>query len=114
MEVVAKLNNLRISPYKVRLVADQIRGKSVNQALDILAFSPKKAAKPLHKLVGSAMANAANNFSLDTANLLVKQIMVNPAPMLKRMKPRAKGRGDRILKRGSNIHLVLDNTINKS
>ena len=107
MEVTAKLTNLRISPYKTRLVADLIRGKSTSKALDLLAFSPKLAAKSLHKLVKSAIANATNNHNVDQETLFVKTIMVNPAPMLKRMNPRAKGRADRVLKRGSHIHLIV-------
>ena len=103
MDVAAKLRHARISPQKARLVADQIRGKSVAQALKILAFSRKKAARVLHKLLESAIANAENNHGADIDELRVSLIHVDGAPFLARYAARAKGRGDRIIKRNSHI-----------
>jgi large subunit ribosomal protein L22 len=103
MEVAAKLRYARISPQKCRLVADQIRGKTVAQALKILAFSRKKAARMLHKVLESAIANAEHNHGADIDGLKVSTIHVDGAPFFARYMPRAKGRGDRILKRNSHI-----------
>jgi len=106
-EVVAKLRYLRIAPRKVRLVADLIRKKPVNEALAILDFTRKKAARPLKKLLNSAIANAKNNFQLDPSNLYISKITVDEGPKYKRWMPRARGRADLILKRTSHITLVL-------
>ncbi|MCD6270930.1 50S ribosomal protein L22 [bacterium] len=106
-EVVAKLRRLRIAPRKVRLVADLIRKKSVNEALAILDFTRKKAARPLKKLLNSAIANAKNNFQLDPSKLYISKITVDEGPKYKRWMPRARGRADLILKRTSHITLVL-------
>jgi len=106
-EVVAKLRYLRIAPRKVRLVADLIRKKPVNEALVILDFTRKKAALPLKKLLNSAIANAKNNFQLDPSNLYISKITVDEGPKYKRWMPRARGRADLILKRTSHITLVL-------
>ncbi len=106
-EVVAKLRHLRIAPRKVRLVADLIRKKPVNEALVILDFTRKKAALPLKKLLNSAIANAKNNFQLDPSNLYISKITVDEGPKYKRWMPRARGRADLILKRTSHITLVL-------
>jgi large subunit ribosomal protein L22 len=103
MEVAAKLRYARISPQKCRLVADQIRGLSVAQALKVLAFSRKKAARMLHKVLESAIANAEHNHGADIDELKVSTIHVDGAPFFARYMPRAKGRGDRILKRNSHI-----------
>ena len=103
MEVSAKLTGAQISPQKVRLVADQIRGKSAEDALDILAFSTKKAAAIVLKLLNSAIANAEHNEGADVDELKVSTIYVNEGRTLKRLKPRAKGRADRILKRSCHI-----------
>ncbi len=103
MEVAAKLRYARISPQKCRLVADQIRGKSVAQALNILRFSPKKAASVVHKVLESAIANAEHNHGADIDELRVAVVEVNQAPTFKRYRARAKGRGNRILKRNSHI-----------
>lgn len=103
MEVAAKLRYARISPQKCRLVADQIRGKSVAQALNILRFSPKKAAGVVHKVLESAIANAEHNHGADIDELRVAVVEVNQAPTFKRYRARAKGRGNRILKRNSHI-----------
>jgi len=103
MEVAAKLKGARISPQKARLVADQIRGKSVAEALDILAFSPKKGAELVKKVLESAIANAEHNEGADIDELRVSTIFVDEGMTMKRIKPRAKGRADRILKRNSHI-----------
>jgi large subunit ribosomal protein L22 len=103
MEVSAKLTGAQISPQKVRLVADQIRGKSAEDALDILTFSTKKAAAIVLKLLNSAIANAEHNEGADVDELKVSTIYVNEGRTLKRLKPRAKGRADRILKRSCHI-----------
>jgi large subunit ribosomal protein L22 len=103
MEVAAKLIGARISAQKARLVADQIRGKSVGEALNILAFSPKKGAELVKKVLESAIANAEHNDGADIDELHVSVIFVDEGVTMKRIKPRAKGRADRILKRNSHI-----------
>ena len=103
MEVSAKLSGATISAQKARLVADQIRGKSAEEALDILTFSNKKAADLVLKLLNSAFANAEHNEGADVDELKVSSIFVNEGRTLKRLKPRAKGRADRILKRSCHI-----------
>jgi len=107
MEALAKHNFARISPQKARLVADQIRGKSVDQALEILAFSNKKAADLIKKVLESAIANAEHNEGADIDDLNVAKIFVDEGPIMKRIMPRAKGRADRILKRSSHITVVV-------
>lgn len=107
MEVKAKLNYLRIAPRKVRLVADLIRGKDVEEAERILRFTKKKAKKPLLKLLQSAIANAVNNFKLKKENLFVAKLLVNEGPRLKRIFPGGRGRPKLILKRTSHIEIVL-------
>ncbi|MCK9468372.1 MAG: 50S ribosomal protein L22 [Porticoccaceae bacterium] len=103
MEVAAKLRGARISAQKARLVADQVRGKGVEEALDILAFSPKKAATLVKKVLESAIANAEHNEGADVDELKVSSIFVDEGMTLKRIKPRAKGRADRIFKRTCHI-----------
>ena len=103
METVAKLSHAHISPQKVRLVADQVRGLPIEQALQILTFSPKKAAVLVKKVLESAIANAEHNDGADIDELKVAKIYVDQGPTLKRMRARAKGRGTRILKRTSHI-----------
>jgi large subunit ribosomal protein L22 len=107
MEVAAKLRYARISPQKCRLVADQIRGKPVAHALRILRFSPKKAARMLHKVLESAIANAEHNHGADIDELKVSAIRVDQAPNFTRYSARAKGRGDRIVKRNSHITVLV-------
>ncbi|TOQ45358.1 50S ribosomal protein L22, partial [Vibrio parahaemolyticus] len=97
MEAIAKHNFARISPQKARLVADLIRGKSVDQALEILTFSNKKAAALVKKVLESAIANAEHNEGADIDDLNVAKIFVDEGPTMKRIMPRAKGRADRIL-----------------
>ena len=103
MQVSAKANRLSISPQKARLVVDQVRGKRVGDALDILGFSQQKAAGLVRKVVESAIANAENNEGADVDDLKICEIYVNEGLTMKRIRPRAKGRADRILKRTSHI-----------
>lgn len=108
MEVVAKLRYLRMAPRKVRLVADSVRGKSVEEAQNSLTFLNKKAAEPLLKLLNSAMANAKNNFHLDPLNLYISKITVDEGPKYKRWMSRARGRVSEIQKKTSHIILTLE------
>ncbi len=103
MQVSAKLRYARISPQKCRLVADQIRGRAVAEALNTLSFSPKKGAKIVKKVLESAIANAEHNNGADIDELKVSAVMVDDAPTFKRWEARAKGRGNRLIKRNSHI-----------
>ncbi len=103
MEVAARLKGARISAQKARLVADQVRGMPVEQALSLLEFSPKKAAHIVKKLLDSAIANAENNEGADVDELKISGICVDEGMTMKRLRPRAKGRADRILKRTCHI-----------
>ncbi len=103
MEVAATLKGARLSAQKARLVADQIRGKSVDEALNILAFSPRKGAEIIKKVLESAIANAEHNEGADVDELKVSTIFVDEGMTMKRIRPRAKGRADRILKRSCHI-----------
>jgi len=103
MEVSAKLSKARLSAQKARLVADQIRGKGVEEALELLTYSPKKGAAIIKKVLNSAIANAEHNEGVDIDELKVSSIYVDEAMTLKRLMPRAKGRADRILKRSCHI-----------
>ena len=103
MEVAATLKGAQISPQKVRLVADQIRGKGVEEALGLLEFSTKKAAHIVKKVLDSAIANAENNEGADVDELKVSTVFVDAGRTMKRLSPRAKGRADRILKRSCHI-----------
>ena len=107
MEAKATLHYARISPRKVKIVLDLIRKKPVAEAAAILKHTPKSATEPIYKLVRSAAANAENNFGMDPEKLYVSECYVCPGPTLKRMMPRAKGSGDRILKRTSHITVVV-------
>ena len=107
MQVSAKANRLRISPQKARLVVDMVRGKPVSDALDILSFSNQKGAMLVRKVVESAIANAENNEGADIDELKVSEIFVNEGLTMKRIKPRAKGRADRIFKRTSHITVTV-------
>lgn len=107
MEVAARLRFARLSPQKGRLVADQIRGLPVDEALDILAFSPKKGAAMLKKVLESAIANAEHNEGADIDELSVTRVFVDQGPTMKRIRPRAKGRANRILKRTSHITVTV-------
>jgi len=103
MNVSAKLRHARISPQKCRLVADAVRGKTVESALQILGFMPKKGAAIVKKVLESAVANAEHNHGADVDELKVSCIMIDEAPTLRRYRARAKGRGARIIKRNSHI-----------
>ncbi len=103
MEVAAKLKGARISAQKARLVADQVRGKPVDEALSLLEFSNKKAAHIVKKVLNSAIANAENNEGADVDELTVSSIFVDEGMTMKRIQPRAKGRADRIFKRSCHI-----------
>ena len=112
MEAIARLNNVPTSPRKMRLVADMIRGESVNSALNILKFEPKVGAARLEKLLLSAVANwqAKNEeVRLEEADLYVKEIFVDSARILKRLRPAPQGRAHRIRKRSNHVTLVVDN-----
>lgn len=107
MEARAVARYIRISPQKARSVADLIRGKSVNEALAILKFTPRKAAKAIEKTLKSAIANAEHNYNMNSDELYVAKIMVDQGPMLKRYKPRAQGRADLMRRRTSHITVVV-------
>ena len=109
MEFRAKLRYHQQSPQKMRLVADLIRGKDVQEAANILHVTNKAAAKPIEKLLRSAIANAENrDESVDVDRLYVKEIFVDPGPVLKRLRPAPMGRAFRILKRQSHVTIKLD------
>ncbi len=107
MQAVAKLRHARISAQKARLVADQVRGKPVEQALNTLAFSTKKAAELVKKVLDSAIANAEHNEGADIDELRVAAICVDEGPTMKRVMPRAKGRANRIQKRTCHITVTV-------
>lgn len=108
MEARAILRFIRVSPRRVRLVVDQIRGKEVEKALDILKFTPKRSAAIVAKVLKSAIANAENTQSVDVDRLYVKRALVDGGGMWKRFMPRAMGRATRVRKRLSHITLVID------
>jgi large subunit ribosomal protein L22 len=108
MAMKASATHIRISPRKVRMVVDTVRGKSVSQALSILGFTRKKAALPVQKLLKSAVANAVENGGIsDVDTLVIDRIMVDEGPTLKRYMPRARGRATPIRKRTSHIRIML-------
>ena len=107
MEAKAYLKYVRISPRKVKIVLDLIRGKDVATAMAILKNTPKSASEYLIKLLKSAVANAENNFGMDASKLYVSECFVCPGPTLKRIMPRAQGRAFRIFKRTSHITLAV-------
>jgi len=108
MEARAITKFIRLSPRKVRLVVDQIRGKGVEEALNILKFTPKRSALIVSKTLRTAVANAENTQSVDVDQLYIKQANVDEAGMWKRFTPRAQGRATRIRKRLSHVTIVLD------
>ena len=110
MEVSAKLKGAQISAQKARLVADQVRGRHVDEALDLLEFSPKKASRLIKKLLDSAIANAENNEGADVDELVISSVFVDEGRTMKRLRPRAKGRADRIFKRSCHITLMVSNS----
>ena len=107
METSAKHRHAKISPQKCRLVADQVRGMPVEKALTLLTFSNRKAAVMVRKVLESAIANAEHNDGADIDELRVSSIYVDQGPVMKRMRARAKGRGNRILKRTSHITVTV-------
>ncbi len=107
MQATAKLNQANISAQKVRLVADQVRGLQVERALELLNFSPKKAAHLVRKVLESAIANAEHNEGADVDELKISEICVNEGPTMKRWRARAKGRANQILKRTSHIQITV-------
>ena len=111
METRAVAKYVRISPHKVRLLTNILVGKKVADALGILKFTPKRAAKVVEKTIKSAVANAEQHPDVDVDNLYVKQIYADPGPLLKRVRPRAFGRACRIKKRTSHIVVILDELV---
>ncbi len=107
MEVSAKLRYLRIAPRKIRLVADSVRGKSAEEARNILQFTIKKGSEPLLKLLNSAIANAKSAHSKEAENLYISKITVDEGPKFKRWMPRARGQASEIQKKTSHITLIL-------
>tara|TARA_B100000941_G_C28370804_1_gene482026 strand:+ start:7 stop:384 length:378 start_codon:yes stop_codon:yes gene_type:complete len=117
MEAIAKLNNVPTSPRKMRLIADLIRGKEVDMALNILKFDSKIGSKKMEKLLLSAISNwqeKNKNEKIEDANLFIKEIFVNGGKMIKRLRPAPQGRAHRIRKRSNHITMVLDNLIKKT
>ncbi len=107
MEARAIAKYVRVSPRKMKPIADLVRGKNVKEALAILKYTPRKGARVFLKVMKSAVANAENNHNLDPDNLYVSETFANPGPIQKRMMPRAQGRGFRINKRTSHITIVV-------
>ncbi len=110
MATMARLKNARISAQKVRLVADQIRGMPVDNAINLLTFSNKKAAKIIKKVLESAIANAEHNDAADVDELTVSEIMIDEGTTMKRWRPRARGRANKILKRMSHVTVAVSET----
>lgn len=110
MEIAAKLTRAPLSAQKARLVADQIRGKGVEEALELLSYSPKKGATIIKKVLNSAIANAEHNEGADIDELVVSTIFVDEGLTMKRLRPRAKGRADRILKRTCHITVKVSDS----
>jgi large subunit ribosomal protein L22 len=108
METRAVAKFVGVSPQKVRLIMDEVRGKKVEDALNMLTFTPNSGAAILKKLINSAVANAEQNSGIDVDRLFITKIFADEGPMLKRFQPRAMGRATRILKRSSHLTVVLD------
>ena len=108
MEITAVAKYVRISPRKVRLIMDQIRGKRVEEALNKLSYAPQKGAFIIKKILNSAVANAEANSDMDVDNLYIKRVYADQGPTLKRFRPRAMGRATRIRKRTSHLTVILD------
>jgi large subunit ribosomal protein L22 len=108
METRAVARFVRISPRKARLVMDEVRGKKVDDALNLLTFAPQKGARLLRKLIRSAVSNAQHNKNLDPDSLVVKSVYADEGPALKRFIPRAQGRATQIRKRTSHLTVILD------
>ncbi len=110
MPTSAKLTNARLSPQKVRLVANQVKGLPAGKAIDMLTFSNKKAASVIKKVLESAIANAEHNDGADIDELEISEILVDAGPTMKRLRPRARGRADRIVKRTSHVKVTVSET----
>ena len=108
METRAAAKFIRVSPRKIRLVMDQVRGRKVEEALNILSFAPQKGARILKKLINSAVANAEQNSNVDVDSLYVKRLYADEGPTMKRWRPRAQGRATRINKRTSHLTVIVD------
>jgi large subunit ribosomal protein L22 len=108
MESSAIARYIRISPRKVRLIMDELRGRKVEEAINMLTFSPQKGGRILKKLINSAVANAQQNSGIDVDKLYIYRIFADEGPTLKRFMPRAQGRATRILKRTSHLTVVLN------
>ena len=107
MQTHATAKGLRLSPLKMQLVAKQVRGLSVEQALLVLKFGKTKAASLMYKVLSSAVANAENNQGADIDDLVISRVLVNEGPRLKRIQPRARGRADRIIKRSCHVTVAV-------
>ena len=108
MEARAVAKYIRVSPRKVRLIMDELRGKKVEEALNVLTFAPQKSARLVKKLINSAVANAGENSQIDVDTLYIKRLYADEGPTLKRFRPRAMGRASRIRKRTSHLTVILD------
>ena len=108
MEIKAIAKYIRVSPRKIRLLMREIRGKKVEEALNVLAFAPQKGAPILRKLVNSAIANASQRPDTDVDKLFIKHLFADEGPTLKRFRPRAMGRATRIRRRTSHLTIILD------
>jgi large subunit ribosomal protein L22 len=108
MEVTAKATRVRISPRKVRLVVDMVRGQKVSDAIEMLRFVPNRAAVDVEKLLKSVAANAENNYDLDPDDLWIKEIFADDAPQMRRFKPKSRGRVGRILRRSCHITVIAE------
>ena len=108
METRASARYVRISPQKIRLIMSQVRGKKIEEALDMLAFSPKKGARILKKLINSAVSNIEQHSSVDFDLYYIKRVYADEGPTLKRWRPRARGRATKIRKRSSHLTVILD------
>jgi len=108
MPATARIKNVRMTTRKVKLVADQIRGKGVQEAIDYLTFSRRRPARPLLKLIKSAVTNADRKGGMDLDKLYVKELLVDKGPTLKRWMPRARGMATPVLKKSSRVSITLD------
>lgn len=113
MEVRASVQRVRVSPRKARLVVDMVRGKKVNEAIEIMKFVPNKAAGDIEKLLRSVAANAENNYDLDPNDLWIKAIFADDASQMRRFKPKARGRVGKIIRRSTHITVVAEERGNR-
>ncbi len=108
MEIMAAAKFIRVSPRKIRLIMDQVRGRKVEEALNILSFAPHKGARILIKLINTAVSNAEQNSDIDVDSLYIKRLYADEGPTMKRWRPRAQGRATRINKRASHMTIIVD------